>query len=61
MTKRKYNSPEIDSIIIDAEISMILMSEGSPPVGPPEGGKVANEPATNNTSSFEHNPFGTEE
>jgi len=37
--KRKYTKPEIKKVTIDKEISLIMMSEGQPPEGPPDFGQ----------------------
>jgi len=37
-TKKKYNSPRIEIIFLDNEISLAL--ESSPPVGPGEGAQL---------------------
>ncbi len=52
MRRKKYIRPQIDSIIIDNEISLILMSYGdddNPPPPPPFGAQQAN--------PFEENSF----
>jgi len=60
MSKLIYTNPKIEVISVDSEISMILMSEYTPPDKPgPQ--KAATSGPTETSSSFEHNPFGTEE
>jgi len=52
--KRKYTSPQIEALAIDKEISLIMMTdEYTPPGGP----RAPAAPSTQNTSSFQKNPF----
>ncbi len=52
MQKKKYQKPQLDKIIIDNEVSLIMMSYGdddNPPPPPPFGAQQAN--------PFEENSF----
>lgn len=51
-TKRAYTAPIIDSVRIDREMSLVMMS---PPVGPGENAPLYQQP---DNKSIEKSPFG---
>ena len=52
MTKKEYKKPEINNVIIDKEISLILMTYSNPDDPPPPPGS-----AVQQTNPFEQNSF----
>ena len=63
-SKKAYKKPYIESIEIDRDISLIMMTGETDPGGAFASGKVDSETtsststATTSSSNFEQNPFG---
>jgi len=55
--KRKYTSPHIEALAIDKEISLIMMTDEYTPPGGPRAPAATTTSSTQNTSSFQKNPF----
>jgi hypothetical protein len=55
--KRKYTSPHIEALAIDKEISLIMMTDENTPPGGPRAPAASTTSSTQNSSSFQKNPF----
>ncbi len=60
MKKKPYTKPELCTIFIDNEISLVMAtSETEPPGGPgPTGAAQSQETSPTQKSNFNDNPFG---
>jgi len=57
--KRNYHKPELQSIPIDREIALIMMTDEYTPPSGPRGASAQGSSSELNSTELQDNPFGT--